>query len=104
MPKMLPGILPETFMPTTATTAVAGTSHTAKSFMSNTTSKPTTMKHRQFRVVVKRRNDCVYFINIDNPDDFYVYETAHFSSVRANHIYRESQLHIEGRFVKSILS
>ena len=104
MPKMLPGISPETFMPTTATTAVDGTSHTAKSFLSNTTSKPTTMTHRQFRLVVKRRNDCVYFINIDNPDDFYVYETAHFSSVRANHIYRESQLHIEGRFVKNILS
>lgn len=86
-----------------ATIAEAGTSHTETDFMARKMLKSTTLKHRLFRVVIKSRYNCVYFINTENQDDFYVYETEHFSSIRANKIYRESQLHIVGPFVQNIL-
>ena len=62
--------------------------------------KSKTMKSKKFKVSIKQNNDFAYLINIDNADEFYIYENN--SRLTDGKIYKESDIVIEGRFVKSI--
>jgi len=62
------------------------------------TQQPAT-RIRSFRVVKKQNNDMTYFINTNDPQDFYVAEDVkHLVSEKK--IYTEDDLIIEGSFVR----
>lgn len=58
-------------------------------------------KERKFRVSIKRNNDFAYFINKANADDFYIY-TGRVWALKEDKTYKESDLVIEGSYVKHV--